>query len=74
LYGGAGVYDCVKTGDVALTFDDGPYVYTSALLDKLRVSDALSGWRLSADSEFSELWREGDIFHYWEQSWEGHDQ
>ncbi len=37
LYGGAGIYDCVKAGDIALTFDDGPYIYTSDLLDKLKV-------------------------------------
>jgi peptidoglycan/xylan/chitin deacetylase (PgdA/CDA1 family) len=40
LYGGAGIYDCVKAGDIALTFDDGPYIYTSALLDKLKVRDS----------------------------------
>lgn len=38
LYGGAGVYNCKKVGDIALTFDDGPYKYTNDLLDKLRVS------------------------------------
>ena len=37
LYGGAGIYDCVKAGDIALTFDDGPYIYTNDLLDKLKV-------------------------------------
>ncbi|KAK4461424.1 hypothetical protein QBC42DRAFT_270170 [Cladorrhinum samala] len=36
LYGGAGVYDCKRTGDIALTFDDGPYLYTNDLLDKLK--------------------------------------
>ncbi|KAK5664199.1 hypothetical protein OQA88_415 [Cercophora sp. LCS_1] len=36
LYGGAGIYECVKNGDIALTFDDGPYIYTEALLDKLK--------------------------------------
>ncbi|KAK4178456.1 hypothetical protein QBC36DRAFT_368153 [Triangularia setosa] len=36
LYGGTGIYDCVTSGDVALTFDDGPYLYTNDLLDKLR--------------------------------------
>ncbi|RDW89567.1 hypothetical protein BP6252_01599 [Coleophoma cylindrospora] len=33
--GGAGIYDCVNNGDIAFTFDDGPYTYTSDLLDKL---------------------------------------
>jgi hypothetical protein len=36
-YGGAGIYDCVKDGDIALTFDDGPYNFTGDLLDKLKV-------------------------------------
>ncbi|KAK4123795.1 carbohydrate esterase family 4 protein [Parathielavia appendiculata] len=36
LYGGTGIYDCVKPGDIALTFDDGPYIYTNDLLDKLK--------------------------------------
>jgi hypothetical protein len=38
LYGGAGIYDCVNTGDIAITFDDGPYLYTNDLLDKFSVS------------------------------------
>lgn len=37
LYGGAGIYDCVNDGQIALTFDDGPYIYTNDLLDKLKV-------------------------------------
>lgn len=36
-YGGAGIYDCVNDGDIALTFDDGPWDYTNDLLDKLAV-------------------------------------
>ncbi|KAK8108643.1 polysaccharide deacetylase [Apiospora sp. TS-2023a] len=39
-YGGVGVYDCVTKGDIALTFDDGPYNFTDALLDKLAAADA----------------------------------
>ncbi|KAK4157911.1 hypothetical protein C8A00DRAFT_11313 [Chaetomidium leptoderma] len=35
-YGGEGIYDCVKAGDIAMTFDDGPYIYTNDLLDKLK--------------------------------------
>jgi peptidoglycan/xylan/chitin deacetylase (PgdA/CDA1 family) len=37
-YGGsnvAGVQDCIVDGVMALTFDDGPYLYTEALLDLL---------------------------------------
>ncbi|KUJ20039.1 glycoside hydrolase/deacetylase [Mollisia scopiformis] len=39
-YGGAGIYDCLTAGDIAFTFDDGPYNYTSDLLDKLLVYNA----------------------------------
>lgn len=34
-YGGAGIDHCQNPGAVALTFDDGPYNYTSHLLDVL---------------------------------------
>lgn len=40
LYGGLGIYDCDKAGDIALTFDDGPYNYTGDLLDKFAVCSA----------------------------------
>ncbi|KAK3081743.1 hypothetical protein LTS18_003215 [Coniosporium uncinatum] len=32
-YGGAGIYDCNVAGTVALTYDDGPYIYTNDILD-----------------------------------------
>jgi peptidoglycan/xylan/chitin deacetylase (PgdA/CDA1 family) len=35
LYGSEGIYDCAVVGDMALTFDDGPYIYTSHILDLL---------------------------------------
>lgn len=34
-YGADGIYRCTSTNVVALTFDDGPYIYTSDLLDIL---------------------------------------
>ncbi|KAI1369168.1 carbohydrate esterase family 4 protein [Xylaria arbuscula] len=34
-YGGVGIYDCVNNGDIAVTFDDGPWDYTNDLLDTL---------------------------------------
>lgn len=34
-YGGAGIYDCVTPGTVAITYDDGPYIYTTQVLDVL---------------------------------------
>ncbi|KAI0381043.1 carbohydrate-binding module family 18 [Hypomontagnella monticulosa] len=39
-YGGVGIYDCVNNGDIAVTFDDGPYEYTNDLLDKLKKYNA----------------------------------
>ncbi|KAI9644872.1 hypothetical protein NHQ30_006899 [Ciborinia camelliae] len=35
LYGSEGIYDCATPGDMALTFDDGPYIYTEHILDLL---------------------------------------
>lgn len=32
-YGGVGIYECTTVGTVALTYDDGPYIYTSDLLN-----------------------------------------
>ncbi|KAK5089665.1 hypothetical protein LTR70_006526 [Exophiala xenobiotica] len=34
-YGGGGIWNCTKPGYVALTYDDGPYIYTGELLDIL---------------------------------------
>ncbi|KAI0025472.1 carbohydrate-binding module family 18 [Xylariomycetidae sp. FL0641] len=39
LVGGAGIYDCIPPGVVALTYDDGPGEYTSDLLDLLAEYD-----------------------------------
>lgn len=50
LYGGAGVYECVKTGDIALTFDDGPYIYTGDLLDKLKSYGAKATFFLTGNN------------------------
>ncbi|KAK0115365.1 chitin deacetylase [Cadophora gregata f. sp. sojae] len=35
LYGSAGIYDCANAGDMALTFDDGPFIYTRHIMDLL---------------------------------------
>ncbi|KAG6288105.1 hypothetical protein E4U09_005747 [Claviceps aff. purpurea] len=37
---GKGIYHCEKYGVIALTYDDGPYEYTSDLLDLLKKYDA----------------------------------
>lgn len=39
-YGGVGIYDCTEAGDIAVTFDDGPWEYTGDLLDKLKAHGA----------------------------------
>ena len=49
-YGGAGIYDCVVAGDVAFTFDDGPYNYTSDLLDKLKVYGAKATFMITGNN------------------------
>ncbi|THY05566.1 glycoside hydrolase/deacetylase [Aureobasidium pullulans] len=36
LYGGAGIYDCTVAGTIAITYDDGPYIYTEHILDVLK--------------------------------------
>jgi len=33
-YGGGGIYTCQKPGTVAITYDDGPYIYTDRVLDQ----------------------------------------
>jgi peptidoglycan/xylan/chitin deacetylase (PgdA/CDA1 family) len=32
---GVAIYSCTQEGTVALTFDDGPFVYTDSVLDQL---------------------------------------
>ncbi|KAE9374828.1 carbohydrate esterase family 4 protein [Stipitochalara longipes BDJ] len=49
-YGGAGIYDCIVPGDIAFTFDDGPYNYTSDLLDKLAVYNASATFMITGNN------------------------
>ncbi|KAF8428632.1 hypothetical protein EV426DRAFT_279165 [Tirmania nivea] len=37
---GVDIYDCEEPGTVALTFDDGPFIYTTGLLDILKAHNA----------------------------------
>ncbi|KAF2866825.1 chitin binding protein [Massariosphaeria phaeospora] len=39
-YGGGGVYACKKPGTVAITYDDGPYIYTKGVLDQFQAYNA----------------------------------
>ncbi|KAK7535987.1 chitin binding protein [Phyllosticta citribraziliensis] len=38
--GNGGIYDCTVPGTVALTYDDGPYIYTNEVLDILKKYNA----------------------------------
>ncbi|KAE8450181.1 hypothetical protein EG329_006962 [Mollisiaceae sp. DMI_Dod_QoI] len=49
-YGGAGIYDCLVAGDIAFTFDDGPYSYTSDLLDKLKAYNAKATFMITGNN------------------------
>jgi peptidoglycan/xylan/chitin deacetylase (PgdA/CDA1 family) len=49
-YGGTGIYDCAVAGDIAFTFDDGPYNYTSDLLDKLLVYGAKATFMITGNN------------------------
>jgi peptidoglycan/xylan/chitin deacetylase (PgdA/CDA1 family) len=37
-YGGEGIYECLKPGTVAITYDDGPYIYTDEVLNKFKAA------------------------------------
>lgn len=39
-YSSTGIFQCTVPGTVALTYDDGPYLYTDELLDVLKANDA----------------------------------
>jgi len=49
-YGGLGIYDCLVPGDIAFTFDDGPYNYTNDLLDKLAVYNASATFMITGNN------------------------
>ncbi|KAK6611093.1 polysaccharide deacetylase [Botrytis cinerea] len=49
-YGGAGIYDCQVAGDIAFTFDDGPYLYTNDLLDKLAAYGAKATFMITGNN------------------------
>jgi hypothetical protein len=49
-YGGVGIYDCLVPGDIAFTFDDGPYNYTNDLLNKLAVYNASATFMITGNN------------------------
>ncbi|GJC94983.1 chitin recognition protein [Colletotrichum higginsianum] len=49
-YGGLGIYACEKDGDVAVTYDDGPYIYTAAMLDAFKAHSAVATWYITGNN------------------------
>ncbi|TDZ29323.1 putative peptidoglycan-N-acetylglucosamine deacetylase [Colletotrichum spinosum] len=49
-YGGLGIYACVNDGDVAITYDDGPYIYTEAMLDAFKAHGAVATWYITGNN------------------------
>ncbi|KAL8350384.1 hypothetical protein RB601_001230 [Gaeumannomyces tritici] len=49
-YGGLGIYDCVNNGDIAITYDDGPYLYTNDLLNTLKKYNAFATFFITGNN------------------------
>ncbi|KAK8216368.1 chitin binding protein [Phyllosticta capitalensis] len=49
-YGGGGIYDCVTPGTVAITYDDGPYIYTNYVLDVLKKYNATATFFITGNN------------------------
>ncbi|WYZ40736.1 hypothetical protein EsH8_IV_001077 [Colletotrichum jinshuiense] len=49
-YGGVGIYACENDGDVAVTYDDGPYIYTAAMLDAFKAHSAVATWFITGNN------------------------
>ncbi|OLN83704.1 Chitin deacetylase-like protein 9 [Colletotrichum chlorophyti] len=49
-YGGLGIYACNNEGDVAITYDDGPYIYTAAMLDAFKARSAVATWYITGNN------------------------
>ncbi|TDZ18720.1 putative peptidoglycan-N-acetylglucosamine deacetylase [Colletotrichum orbiculare MAFF 240422] len=47
---GKAIYHCENYGDIALTFDDGPYTYTEDLLNKLKAYDAKATFYITGNN------------------------
>jgi peptidoglycan/xylan/chitin deacetylase (PgdA/CDA1 family) len=55
------IMDCKVPGTVAMTFDDGPNVYTGELLDKLKVAGAKATFMISANNNGRQI-DQGDVW------------
>lgn len=49
-YGGAGVYACTKPGMVAITYDDGPYVYTEDIMKQFEAKGGRATFFVTGNS------------------------
>ncbi|KAK2000074.1 glycoside hydrolase/deacetylase [Colletotrichum falcatum] len=49
-YGGVGIYSCEKEGDIAVTYDDGPYIYTAAMLDAFKAHGAVATFFITGNN------------------------
>ncbi|OHE96562.1 polysaccharide deacetylase [Colletotrichum orchidophilum] len=47
---GQAIYHCEHYGDIALTFDDGPYIYTEDLLNKLKAYNAKATFYITGNN------------------------
>ncbi|KAJ0344776.1 hypothetical protein COL154_007415 [Colletotrichum chrysophilum] len=47
---GEAIYHCEQYGDIALSFDDGPYIYTEDLLDKLKAYNAKATFYITGNN------------------------
>jgi peptidoglycan/xylan/chitin deacetylase (PgdA/CDA1 family) len=56
------INDCKQPGTVALTFDDGPNVYTSELLDKLKVAGAKATFLVAGNTNGRGELDKGDVW------------
>ena len=55
LYGGAGIYDCTVEGTIAITYDDGPYIYTEHILDVLKSYSAKATFFITGNNNGKRL-------------------
>jgi hypothetical protein len=68
-YGGVGIDDCTEPGVIALTFDDGPYIYTSAFLLR-RLLSFLMLYR-PGPRRAGAVQRDCDLLHFGQQQRQG---
>ncbi|KAH8771324.1 hypothetical protein BGZ57DRAFT_1016907 [Hyaloscypha finlandica] len=50
VYGGRGLFHCQDPGTIALTFDDGPYLYTQTVLDTLQRYNATATFFITGNN------------------------